>query len=259
MSLLRLSLCCLTVLGTTACVRQPMAVLRPTAATAKPATSLVKPAPSAPAAKGPQSGPEGPEPARVPSPTPITPTSRVVRLSGVVQVPAALDARTANVKNGYAIGTPIRVIEAATGRVLKQDVTYYDGSFQLDLSAPTTSQPVVLAIDLVDAADEQVTCTLETPLVLEKGISTVDNVAVTIGSTALVMMYRSWAEAEQGAQPSTYALARFILSTSADTTKSFGLLVAQDAQIPVAADVGSLKKALEGYVARAQAKQEKTR
>jgi hypothetical protein len=73
------------------------------------------------------------------------------------------------------------------------------------------------------------------------------------------MMYRRWAEAEQGAQPSSIALARFILSTSADTTKSFGLLVAQDAQIPVAADVGSLKKALEGYVARAQAKQEKTR
>jgi hypothetical protein len=237
----------LTVLGTTACVRQPMAVLRPTATTAKPATSLVKPAPSTAA------------PAATPA-APSAPNSRVVRLSGVVQVPTALDARTANVKNGFAIGTPIRVIEVATGRVLKQDVTYYDGSFQLDLSAPTTAQPVVLAIDLVDAADEQVTCTLETPLVLDKGISTVDNVAVTIGSTALVMMYRRWAEAEQGtAQPSSYALARFILSTSADTTKSFGLLVAQDAQIPVAADVASLKKALEGYVARAQAKQEKTR
>lgn len=245
MSLLRLFLCCLTTLGATACVRQPMAVLRPTATSAKPATALVKPS-AAPV---------------TPTATPAaasTPSSRVVRLSGVVQVPAVLDARTANVKNGYAIGTPIRVIEAATGRVLKQDVTYYDGSFQIDLSAPTSAQPVVLAIDLVDAKDAQLTCTLETPLVLNKAVSTVDNVAVTIGSTALVMMYRRWAEAESaGAQPSSYALARLILSTSADTTKSFGLLVAQDTLIPVAADVASLKKALEAYVARTQAKQEK--
>lgn len=229
LSSFRFFLCCLTVLGATACVRsQPMAVLRPKATVLKTSAS--------------------------PAPT-SAPQARQVRLSGVVQAPAAMEARTANVKNGHAIGTPIRVIEAATGRVLKQDVTYYDGSFQFDLNAPASALPVVLAVDLVDAKDDQSTFTLEAPLVLEKAVFSLDKLAVSTGSTALVMMYRRWSEAATDTgQPSSYGLARYILSTSADTTKSFGLLVAQDRQIPVAADVASLKAALDAYVDRTQVK-----
>ena len=230
-SSLRVLLCCLIPLAASACVRtQPRAVLRPTASVARPT-----PAPMATAA-------------------PTAPSARLVRVTGSALAPTALEARTANVKNGYAIGTPIKVLDAATGRVLKQDVTYYDGSFQLDLSAPSAAQPVVLAVELVDADDPEETLSLEAPLVLEKAVSTLSGVHLTTGSTALVMMYRRWAAAEKGAQPAAQAFARYVGSTDTDATKSFGLLVAQDAQIPAATDVASLRAALEAYVPRTQAK-----
>jgi hypothetical protein len=252
----RLLLCGLVVLTTSACVRSnPVGVLRATPAKS-PSTAKASPSPAASTAPGAALVPPEASPGPVASPA----SGKVIRLGGVVAVPPGLEASTANVKGGLVVGSPVRVVEAATGRVLKQGVTYYDGSFQIDLSAPTSATPALISVDLVDSKDDQKTATLELPLLLQRDIAVVEGLTVTAGTTALVLLYRHWAEAEPNDdEPSTYGLARYILATSADTTKSFGLLVAQDPQIPAAKDVTALKAAIESYVARAQTKKETKR
>jgi hypothetical protein len=175
--------------------------------------------------------------------------SRVVRLSGTAIAGDKLEAKTANVKNGFVVGSPLQITEAATGRLIKQGVTYFDGSFQLDLTAPTVSTPAVVSVELVDAQDPERTFKLEAPLMLEKGITQVSGIDLDAGTTAMVMLYRSWGHAASTAsKPGTLEFARYISSTSADTTRSFGILVAQDAAIPAATDVAALQAALEAYV-----------
>jgi hypothetical protein len=175
----------------------------------------------------------------------------MVRVSGTVKAPAAIEALTANVKNGFVVGSPLKVTEAATGRLIKQGVTYYDGSFQIDLPAQSVTVPAVFTVELVDAKDSTKMLALEAPVLLDKGLTQVDNVQIGTGSTAMVMLYRRWAEssAVEG-QPSSMDFARYISSTSADTSRSFGLLVAQDSGIPMAKDVTSLEAALKAYVDR---------
>ncbi|MFN3428858.1 MAG: hypothetical protein ACK46X_02775 [Candidatus Sericytochromatia bacterium] len=252
----RLFLCGLVVLSTGACVRSnPVGVLRATPAKSPGATKASPSSAPSPAASG------APGAALVvPKASPSPASAKVHRLGGIVAVPPGLEASTANVKGGLVVGSPVRVVEAATGRVLKQGVTYYDGSFQIDLPAPTSAAPALISVDLVDAKDDQKTTTLELPLLLQRDIGVVEGLTVTAGTTALVMLYRRWAEAEpKDDEPSTFGLARYILATSADTTQSFGLLVAQDPQIPASKDVTALKAAIEGYVARAQTKKETKR
>ena len=51
--------------------------------------------------------------------------------------------------------------------------------------------------------------------------------------------------------------ARYVNSTSADTTRSFGVLVAQDAAIPAATDIAALETALTAYVERSSREKRK--
>jgi hypothetical protein len=132
----RLLLCTIIALGLPACVRTPStAVLK---------TSTVKAATPAPSLK-PAS------PLTVASDVSGEKDGRVVRLSGKAIAGVTIEPKTANVKNGFVVGSPLQITEAATGRLLKQGVTYFDGSFQLDLSAPTVSTPAVVSVDLVVA------------------------------------------------------------------------------------------------------------
>jgi hypothetical protein len=230
----RLLLSTIIALGLTACVRTPSsAVLK---------TSTVKAGSPAPALKS-------NAPLTLASESSAAKDSRVVRLSGTAIAGDKLEAKTANVKNGYVVGSPLQITEAATGRLIKQGVTYFDGSFQLDLTAPTVSTPAVVSVELVDAKDAERTFKLEAPLMLEKGITQVSNISLDAGTTAMVMLYRAWAQtASSAAKPGSLEFARYVSSTSADTTRSFGVLVAQDAAIPAATDVASLQAAIEAYV-----------
>lgn len=173
----------------------------------------------------------------------------MLRLAGLVKAPASVEAATANVKNGFVVGSPLKVTEAATGRLIKQGVTYYDGSFQLDVPTAGVTTPAVVSVELVDAKDSTKTFELEAPVVLDKGLTQLNGVQLSTGSTAMVMLYRLWAQDDTGA-PNAMDFARLISSTTADTTRSFGLLVAQDANIPGAKDVPSLQTALTAYVER---------
>jgi hypothetical protein len=172
-----------------------------------------------------------------------------LRLSGVAKAPSLIEAQTANVKNGFVVGSPLKVIEAATGRVIKQGVTYYDGSFQIDVPTAGVTTPAVVSVELVDAKDSTKTFELEAPVVLDKGLTQVTGMQLTTGSTGMVMLYRLWAQDAKGSVD-TMEFAKLISSTTADTTRSFGLLVAQDPTIPGAKDVASLQTALVAYVER---------
>lgn len=228
----RLLLSCIVALTATACVRsQPMAVLKTTPA--KTSSALIGAS----------------TPLTVASGDAQIKATGTLRLSGVAKAPATIEAATANVKNGFVVGSTLKVIEAATGRVIKQGVTYYDGSFQLDVPTAGVTTPAVVSVELVDAKDSTKTFELEAPVVLDKGLTQINGLQLASGSTAMVMLYRLWAQDDTGT-PNSIDFARLISSTTADTTRSFGLLVAQDPTIPGAKDVTSLQAALTAYVER---------
>jgi hypothetical protein len=166
----------------------------------------------------------------------------------VVTVPDGLASRTSNVKAGRVIGSPLRIADARTGKVLKQAVTYYDGSFQLDLPLAEGLQPLLLTIDLVDAADAKKTLTLEAPLAADRALGMVEKLQISPGSTAMVGLYRKLGAAKGAGAGAE--LARLVLATTADAADSFALLVAKDKSVQSASDVASLEAALKTYVAR---------
>lgn len=168
-----------------------------------------------------------------------------IQLSGQVIVPANMELSTANVKSGKVVGSPLRIESPATGRVVMQGVTYYDGSFALNLPAKEAAQPLLLSVDLVDAANPTKTLTLSTPLTVATGARSVQNLTVSPETTALVSLYRQLSGTNGGT-----SLARYVASTDVTTTRSFALVAGQNKAIAQASSVKELNTALQSYVAR---------
>jgi hypothetical protein len=223
---------------------KPKIALGPTAA---PASPVATPSPSASPTPAPSTGPAGllgPESAARTSPS----DKSVLRLSGTAYAPDGLSARTSNVKAGRVIGSPLRIEDARTGRVLKQGVTYYDGSFQIDVPLGEGPQALVLSIDLVDAADPKKTLTLSAPLSADRALGMVERLQVSPGTTGLVLLYRKLAAAKGSA--SGLEMAKLVLATTPDALEAFAGLMGRDKAVQGAADVPGLDAALKAYVAR---------
>jgi hypothetical protein len=174
---------------------------------------------------------------------PVSDPREVVRLTGKVSAPNALDARTTNVKNGRVVGSPIRVTDALTGKTLKQGVTYYDGSFQIDVPASVGSRPLLVKVSLVDDQASGKTLELATPLTLSRGQDQVSGLTISPETTALVTLYRQLS-------PQSKDFAHLVASTTQDATLTFASLARQNKAIQQAASVGALDSALKAYVSR---------
>jgi hypothetical protein len=79
-------------------------------------------------------------------------TLHTVRLHGKATVPTRV-RDLANVQDGHVSGSPVVVRDVATGRSLAEGVTYYDGSFMVDVPLAGNARAVVVSLDLVERAN----------------------------------------------------------------------------------------------------------
>lgn len=112
------------------------------------------------------------------------PAEHVVRLTGAAIV-NPLAVGIANVLAGRVTGSTVRVLEAMGGQKVASGVTFFDGSFSVEVRFRAARQGVVLVVDLVDAADPAARATLAAPVLLHAGEGE-RRLAITPGSTALV-------------------------------------------------------------------------
>lgn len=111
------------------------------------------------------------------------------RVTGIARVGASM-AGLANVRDGHVTGTPVWVRDARTGRRLAETITFYDGSFALDVSIGSEGLPVVVSTDLVDAKDPNTTVWLGAPVYLDLRTKEHDLV-LGAGATALTVFLQA--------------------------------------------------------------------
>lgn len=119
-----------------------------------------------------------------------------VRLSGRALVPAALTG-AANVHEGSVTGSPVWVFDATSGKPMAQAVTYYDGSFVIDVPLPSGRRAVLVASELVSKDAPDVRVRLMAPVLIVAG-GAEQAVTLTPGSTALVAFMAAIAEEQAG-------------------------------------------------------------
>lgn len=128
-----------------------------------------------------------------------TPDAAVMlTLTGRVTVPPAV-ADLADVHQGLASGAPVRVVDVLTGGVIAAAVTYYDGSYTVDIPPGIGRRPVLVCCDLVtgsivDAITGTPLLTLEAPLEMDPALRTQTR-DVSAGSTVWVALLASLAGA----------------------------------------------------------------
>jgi hypothetical protein len=139
--------------------------------------------------------PDTPAPTRpVLAETGRAPRTRVNGYAGV-QLPLR---GIANVRDGHITGTPVWVRDARTGRRLAESVTYYDGSFVVDVPTGPDGVPVVVSTELVDEVEAGLTTWLAAPVYLSPEMSE-QSLVLGAGSTALTEFLQAVARLENGA------------------------------------------------------------
>jgi hypothetical protein len=119
-----------------------------------------------------------------------------VRLSGRAYVPDAPPG-LANVQDGKVSGAPVRITDATSGRLIAKGVTYYDGSFMIDVPLAKGQKALLVSIELVDKADKTHTTRLSAPVLLTAGQAEA-SVALSPGSTAVVAFLSDLAASQAG-------------------------------------------------------------
>lgn len=179
--------------------------------------------------------------------TPVA--SRTVRLHGWASVPASIQD-LANVQNGKVSGTPVVVTSAATGRLLAKGVTYYDGSFLVDVPLTGSQVPALVAIDLVDRDDETRTATLQAPVMLQAGIDQAE-VNLGPGSTALVAFLSQVATASGGAAAEEPPRLGDLIATFAPADQQqFAKLAEASPEIQKVSTLVTFQTGIQAYVGR---------
>lgn len=212
---------------------------------ALPVVSLEAPAPTV-------------EPPAPPAPVAV---ARQVRVIGVARVPEEA-SRMANVRGGLITGTPVIVRDARTGRRLAEAVTYYDGSFVLEVALSTDPLPVIVSTSLVDAGDATLTVAITAPAVLVAEEREV-RLNLTPGSTALTAFLGAVAGLEEGpvttlsgsepVDPGIAAgpkLGALIAGIDAGERESFARLAEAAPELKAASDVATLRDGIRRFVGR---------
>jgi hypothetical protein len=175
-----------------------------------------------------------------------------VRLHGYATVPVGVKD-VANVQEGRVSGSPVRIRDVATGRTLAQGVTYYDGSFQVDVAIPGNQRAVIVAIDLVDRADRGRTTPLEAPLMLRAGI-TASEVTLNPGTTALAAFLARLAEEQSAEAPDSIAtrseLGSLIAAFEPETQSQFAMLAEKSPELTEVHTLTGFEAGIQTYVGR---------
>ncbi|MFN3429245.1 MAG: hypothetical protein ACK46X_04755 [Candidatus Sericytochromatia bacterium] len=175
-----------------------------------------------------------------------------VRLHGYATVPVGVKD-LANVQDGRVSGSPVRIQDVATGRTLAQGVTYYDGSFQVDVPIPGTQRAVIVVIDLVDRADRDRTTPLEAPLMLRAGVTT-SEISLNPGTTALSAFLARLAEEQSDAAPDSIGmraeLGGLIAAFEPETQTQFAMLAEKSPELAEAHSLTGFETGIQAYVGR---------
>jgi hypothetical protein len=179
---------------------------------------------------------------------PAAAMTETVRLQGWATVPASMTG-LANVQNGKVSGSPVVVTSATTGHVLAKGVTYYDGSFLVDVPVAGPQLAAVVAIDLVDKADQTKTATLQAPVMLYPGVNQAE-VDLGPGSTALVQFLSQVATAstpDVAAQP---RLSDLIANFATADQRQFAQLAEASPEIQKVSSLLAFQSGIQAYVGR---------
>ncbi|MEB3328265.1 MAG: hypothetical protein VKQ33_03415 [Candidatus Sericytochromatia bacterium] len=191
-----------------------------------------------------------------------TPTSGVrVRVLGLARVVGEV-AGLVNVQDGRITGTPVVVRDARTGRRLAEAVTFYDGSFSLDVELEDATLPVILSTSLVDAGDPGLTTAITAPAVLRQD-EVEHRVALTPGSTALTAFLEAVAGLQQGAAPGALEgavsdpavaagprLGALISAIDDGERESFARLAEAAPELKEASNVSALREGIRRFIGR---------
>jgi hypothetical protein len=194
----------------------------------------------------------------VPAELPAITTTRKLRLFGHASLPRAV-AGLANAKDGMLVGAPVSLRDVPSGRVLANGVTFYDGSFVLEVPADLGKRPVLVTVALVDGTTRAPLFPLAAPLQLapELGEQTVE---VRPASTAWYALLYRMAASHTNAPPPDWTtltpgvtsrvLAGMIAGSRPEALDSFSLLAAGDDGLARPATARDLRQAIQGLVER---------
>jgi hypothetical protein len=183
--------------------------------------------------------------------------ARAVRVHGWATVPTSLKD-LANVQDGKVSGSPVLVKDAASGRTLAKGVTYYDGSFMVDVPLMNSQRAAIVAIDLVDRADATRTATLQAPVLLKSGVDQAE-VALTPGSTALVEFLAQVATVEAGETGPKPRLGDLISTFEPAEQKQFAKLAEASPEMRQVSSLTGFATGIRQYVGRLTGKLQETR
>lgn len=192
-----------------------------------------------------------------------------VRLYGLASVPEAL-SDAANLDDGHVTGAQVLVRDATDGQALGQAVTYYDGSFRVDVPLRDGARAVIVTSTLVAKGQPNEQIQLMAPALLRAGAGD-EKVSLTPGTTALVAFLNSLAalQAGQAAATPTIAplapgaasneLSSLIAVVNGDTGSRISALAEAAPELQRSHSLASLKNGIRTYVARLIQSQEPTK
>lgn len=176
----------------------------------------------------------------------------------------------ANVRDGLVTGSPVHVIDAQTGRTLSTAVSFYDGSFTIDVRFRSASSAVLLVTELIDAADPTLKATISAPVHL-RAADAERIVQITPGSTALTSFLQAVATMQDTGDaanaiealpddPSKLALVTsprlgaLIVSLKDGEDASYAMVMAASPELSNAESVAGLRAAIMKFVGRLSVK-----
>lgn len=185
-------------------------------------------------------------------------TLHTVRLHGKATVPTRV-RDLANVQDGFVSGSPVVVRDVATGRSLAEGVTYYDGSFMVDVPLTGSARAVVVTLDLVERSAAGRTAALQAPVMLRAGIARMD-VTLSPGTTALTAFLSRLAEVQAPTAPAIGEVERELGSLIAvfepDAQTTFARLAESAPEIRQADSLAGFETGIQQYVGRLTPKSE---
>jgi hypothetical protein len=173
--------------------------------------------------------------------------SGIVRVRGYATVPTTV-RNLLNVQDGKVSGTPVEVRDALTGKVMAKGVTFYDGSFLVEVPCFGAQRSAIVAIDLVARDDANRTMSLQAPVVVRRGQDDAQ-VTLTPGSTALMAFFASVAT-EGASAGGAKQLSDMIASFAPDDQSRFASLAEMSPEISTASTLASFESGIRQYVGR---------
>lgn len=184
-----------------------------------------------------------------------------VRLLGLVRL--ADPPTGANVaEDGSVAGTPVMVLDVASGRRIGAATTYYDGSFVFDLPVAYGKRAILFAADLIDRRTSQRKVPLAATVLVTAGESE-RRVNLTPGSTVLVAFLNDLALSMAGIAPPSgmelttpgvaSQMAQLVASFDQEDVEAFVKLAETAPELQHPPSVEALGAGLRRYVQRLRA------